>query len=235
MDDDFSFLNDADASGGNENNFFGGDDFFDDSNSNNSNDNNTNNSSNDNSAETLGDNPTPDTDSTGVLDDAQSKKLKKVAVYGIAAAVVIIVFVAIVARIVYNNKSKDSTDEVITHEEIQVQKQSQVQQVPIQTQVSSNSDWKSVDFNSIGKIGGTEKREGIFVVNEFNTYARVLNGEEFQVKTEVTGSISGLAGTYKIEIPFDITPALKSGIKLNVEYNLINSDGNTIVGNIVAK
>ena len=55
---------------------------------------------------------------------------------------------------------------------------------------------------------------------------------EAQVRTEATGSISGLSGVYVIDVPFNLTGVVTVGKKLRVSYDMGNKNNMLVVGNI---
>ena len=166
--------------------------------------------------------------------DEQKAKIKHIALFAIGIALVLIVGVGILARI----KNMQSEPEVNAHNtEIAYEdNRTNVEQTaPIvqnnASNTSSNNGWNAVAYDSAWTM--EESLTGVFTVTSVNTYAKILVGNEAQVKTELTGSISGLGGTYTIELPVELTGVVSRGQQLNISYKIsTSSNGSTIVGDI---
>lgn len=166
--------------------------------------------------------------------DEQKAKIKHIALFAIGIALVLIVGVGILARI----KNMQSEPEVNAHNtEIAYEdNRTNVEQTaPIvqnnASNTSSNNGWNAVAYDSAWTM--EESLTGVFTVTSVNTYAKILVGNEVQVKTELTGSISGLGGTYTIELPVELTGVVSRGQQLNISYKIsTSSNGSTIVGDI---
>lgn len=173
----------------------------------------------------------------GAMDsaDEQKAKIKHIALFAIGIALVLIVGVGILARIknMQSEPKVDSrNDTVITYEE-NIDTTQQTAPV-VQNNTSnavSNNGWNAVTYDSTWTM--EESLTGVFTVTSINTYAKILVGNEVQVKTELTGSISGLGGTYIIELPVELTGVVSRGQQLNISYKIsTSSNGSTIVGDI---
>ena len=166
--------------------------------------------------------------------DEQKAKIKHIALFAIGIALVLIVGVGILARI----KNMQSEHNVNTHNtEIAYEddRTNVEQTAPVvqnnASNTSSNNGWNVVAYDSAWTM--EESLTGVFTVTSVNTYAKILVGNEVQVKTELTGSISGLGGTYTIELPVELTGVVSRGQQLNISYKIsTSSNGSTIVGDI---
>ena len=167
--------------------------------------------------------------------DEQKAKIKHIALFAIGIALVLIVGVGILARI----KNMQSEPEVNAHNteiayednRTNVEETAPVIQNNTSNVVASNNGWNAVAYDSSWTM--EESLTGVFTVTSVNTYAKILVGNEVQVKTELTGSISGLGGTYTIELPVELTGVVSRGQQLNISYKIsTSSNGSTIVGDI---
>lgn len=166
--------------------------------------------------------------------DEQKAKIKHIALFAIGIALVLIVGVGILARI----KNMQSEPKVNAHnDEIAYEdnRTNAEQTAPViqnnASNTSSNNGWSAVAYDSSWTM--EESLTGVFTVTSVNTYAKILVGNEVQVKTELTGSISGLGGTYTVELPVELTGVVSLGQQLNISYKIsTSSNGSTIVGDI---
>lgn len=176
-----------------------------------------------------------DDDSAMDSADEQKAKIKHIALFAIGIALVLIVGVGILARI----KNMQSEQKVNAHNDTEIayedDRTNVEQTAPVvqnnASNTSSNNGWNAVAYDSAWTM--EESLTGVFTVTSVNTYAKILVGNEVQVKTELTGSISGLGGTYTIELPVELTGVVSRGQQLNISYKIsTSSNGSTIVGDI---
>ena len=166
--------------------------------------------------------------------DEQKAKIKHIALFAIGIALVLIVGVGILARI-KNMQSEPKVNEHNTEIAYEDDRTNVEQTAPVvqnnASNTSSNNGWNAVAYDSAWTM--EESLTGVFTVTSVNTYAKILVGNEVQVKTELTGSISGLGGTYTIELPVELTGVVSRGQQLNISYKIsTSSNGSTIVGDI---
>ena len=166
--------------------------------------------------------------------DEQKAKIKHIALFAIGIALVLIVGVGILARIknMQSDTKVNSRNTEIAYEDNRTNVE---QTAPViqnnASNTSSNNGWSAVAYDSAWTM--EESLTGVFTVTSVNTYAKILVGNEVQVKTELTGSISGLGGTYTIELPVELTGVVSRGQQLNISYKIsTSSNGSTIVGDI---
>lgn len=170
--------------------------------------------------------------------DERERSLKKIAIFALIVAAVLIVIVCFITRIASNSKKAEQKTYTTTVVETQSSKQNTqttTTQVNTQTAVqnssgTSGSGWVQVDYTTFGTYD--TEIESILTVTDVATYAKTLNNGEFQLRTEATGNIAGLTGTYTVDVPFNLTGAVKLGTQLNVVYNIGEQKGSKIVSNI---
>ena len=160
-------------------------------------------------------------------------KKRTLIIGGIGLGIILIVF--IIAGFIKANKDKPPKDETVyeTNTVVNVSPaDSQVKTVEnpvqqsIQQQVQYNDGWtviepdKSIDLDS--------EVSGVFTVTKIKHMAR-SNGVETEVKTVASGSISGLTGTYDLELPYSLARFLTVGNTLKLKYKIGQINGSSII------
>lgn len=156
-------------------------------------------------------------------------KKRTLIIGGIGLGIILIVF--IIAGFIKANKDKPPKDETVyeTNTVVNVSPaDSQVKTVenPVQQQVQYNDGWtviepdKSIDLDS--------EVSGVFTVTKIKHMAR-SNGVETEVKTVASGSISGLTGTYDLELPYSLARFLTVGNTLKLKYKIGQINGSSII------
>ena len=100
---------------------------------------------------------------------------------------------------------------------------------PVQTNYVDKSGWQEVDHE---EISFSDYIDGDFTVTSIKSFARSSKLGEMELKTEVTGSISGLSGTYEIDVPYTIGGGLKIGNTFSIKYKIGNIGDNTFISDI---
>lgn len=180
-----------------------------------------------------------------------TRNSKKTAIIAIGVGVGIIVVVFILASILLKDKDEDKPTGTVTHNVISVdpnstnanvntangndvmgegQKRTQTQVV---TQSSNNTDWVRLDDTS-GISFNTDYIPAVFVVTGVEHYALKAdpNGN-LEIKTELTGSISGYSGTYKLTVPYSKGCKLSNGMSFDVQVEIGSYKGKSVIGDII--
>lgn len=181
---------------------------------------------------------------SNIIDESQAveeknNQITQVAIYGIIIAVVVIIAVCLVARL--RNKALENTGSNKAGYEEQYTNTKPAKQDNANSssgQTSSGqasggqvaSSWSKITYDSSWKF--SDPVEGTMTVTAVDTYAKILSNGEVQIRTEVTGSIAGLLGTYSMEIPSEVTSVVTVASMLNVTYQIAESGNNRIVTNI---
>ena len=96
---------------------------------------------------------------------------------------------------------------------------------------NKSSEWKAfakdeIEFNS-------EKVSCSFTITGIEHQVRVVsNVSELQVRTILTGNLSGFTGSYQIEVPYSKGCLLSIGKMFNVEVEVGSKDDFTVIGTI---
>lgn len=168
--------------------------------------------------------------------DERQRSLKKIAFFALGLAAVLIIIVCIIARIVSNSKAAESSandrQDYTRQETVSNRENVNKNNTPVSnnTAVSNHNDWILIDASTFGTID--TNIESIFTVTDVRTYAKTLNNGEFQVRTEATGNIAGLTGTYVLDIPFNVTGVVELGQQLAIVYSIGEKGDSKIIGDI---
>lgn len=98
---------------------------------------------------------------------------------------------------------------------------------------SENSDgW--IKFTSTDGLTFEDSAESSFTITNIEYFAKVVNSQNDKiVKCVLKGNISGLVGTYEIEIPYSESLNLSIGNILNVRYTYHVANNIVILGEII--
>lgn len=101
-----------------------------------------------------------------------------------------------------------------------------------QPSTNSYSDgWISIDKTEIDF--SEEYVSAKFLITGIEHVARVVDeGNNLEVKTILTGSISGYTGTYKLDIPYYLGCQLVTEKSFDVQVQVGKFNGKTVIGNI---
>lgn len=101
-----------------------------------------------------------------------------------------------------------------------------------QPSTNSYSDgWISIDKTEIDF--SEEYVSAKFLITGIEHVARVVDeGNNLEIKTILTGSISGYTGTYKLDIPYYLGCQLVTEKSFDVQVQVGKFNGKTVIGNI---
>ena len=160
-------------------------------------------------------------------------KKRRLIIGGIGLAIVVVVFT--IAGLVKASREKGG-EVVYENETIAVNpSDSQVKTVetpvqqPIQQQVQYNDGWTTIDADK--NVDLSSEVSGVFTVTSVKHMAR-SNGNETEVKTIASGSISGLTGKYELELPYSLARFLTVGNTLKLKYKIGQINGNSIISDL---
>lgn len=193
---------------------------------------------------------TPD---NGVEHD--KKGLKRTSLFLIGIALAILLFVSMILNVVsHAKKAKQSNNvQIQTYASTQAvetsavsttanevvdlggKKETTASETKQETVAVSNDpkdDWIEVGLSSSDVDFGAPI-EGVFTITDIKLYARLTGAvNDKQVRSVAMGSISGLPGTYKIELPVDKALKLSIGTSFKIDYQLKSVNGYKLVGEI---
>lgn len=178
--------------------------------------------------------------------------IKKQAIIAIVVGVVGVIAVLLIAGAV-NNKKQHTVDEQQQVQQVQEVQDSNSNVDNIMnnseqanSNTASNSNETTVVLNSVDdgdkwiEITNSEAvtfneeySENVFTITSIKHLARTVDtNNNLVVKTKLQGSLSGLPGTYEIDIPYDKGVQLAVGDSFTVKVQLGTYNGKTVVGEI---
>lgn len=169
-------------------------------------------------------------------------------IIGVVALILVIIIASLVGKKIHNkNKQKEPIEEPVRVEETQPVKNNDVDankvmqsgrtepkdnnKVVVNTK-DNNFTWSEIT-DSENVVFTDEMVEMQFTITDIQHLARVVdtNGN-LVVKTKLLGSISGLSGTYELDIPYDKGIKLVVGKSFTIRVQLGTFSDKTVVGNI---
>lgn len=188
---------------------------------------------------------------TQLTSEVPSSDLKKsaiiVAIIGVVLILVIIIVGAAISKkkanianeqehvtIVDDNSNSQqrtdiNVDNIISSGDTQGSQESQSQQ---NTQVTNNKDtaWTELSGNEDIQVFD-EYKDFTFTITDIKHYARLADNT-LVVKTELMGSISGMSGTFTVDIPYNKGKQLSIGNEFSVQVLLGSFNGKNVVMDI---
>lgn len=169
----------------------------------------------------------------------------KIAIIAVILGFILILIVAIIVRF-----SSKSTKEGVNNKDVRITnikesetEQSNLMQQNINTkndsiQGSTNTDgnvntiveynsW--IEFNSSKSLNFNNIKDSDFTVTEINNFVKLTNENTSVIKSVISGNISGLSGTYEIELPYYKASKLNINDIINITYTYAQDENNKII------
>lgn len=102
-------------------------------------------------------------------------------------------------------------------------------EAPVRRVSLTDGGWDEIE---ISELAFSNVINGDFTVTSIKAYVKDSKTGEKTVKAVVTGGISGLSGTYELEIPYSKAEKLAVGDSFSVKYRIAKLNDYTIVGDI---
>lgn len=164
--------------------------------------------------------------------DVVDSNIKKSTIIAITIAIIIIILAIVGYNIGNSWLSRRGNNAQETTNEQQVEEVQVIEQV--QT-VNNSSNTGSTEWTEIGDseqvLFAGERVESMFTVTKIRHLARVTSGE-IEIKTELTGTLSGYTGTYKLYVPYDKGTSINVGNSFKVSLLVGEYGENTVIGDI---
>lgn len=170
------------------------------------------------------------------MEAAKVKDLKKTAIMSVGIGIAVLLFAFVGIRVVkrVKNSPKFTVTQTSTYENNNVGNSVASQKVEnsISNNLSSSaSAWQEVNLSGVD-LGDTWI-ESNFTITELKHYAMVTSSQnDKQVKSIAKGNISGLVGTYEMEIPTYMALKLSVGNSFKIKYQLKEQNGYKLIGDI---
>lgn len=150
-------------------------------------------------------------------------KIIKTAISAIGAGLLIVIIAFSINRVGSNKGNKRSN--------VTTKKQVEKSVSNVNTVSQKKNDW--VQFRADDVIEFETTITSSFTITEIKHYALVTNSSnDKQLKSVLTGNISGLVGTYEIEVPFEKAQKLDVGTVFEVSYKMKKLNGYSVISSI---
>lgn len=136
---------------------------------------------------------------------------------------------ASVKTAVETETSTRSEKESRREEEKQETKAESSTEAPVRRVSLTDGGWDEIELS---ELAFSNVINGDFTVTSIKAYVKDSKTGEKTVKAVVTGGISGLSGTYELEIPYSKAEKLSVGDSFSVKYRIAKLNDYTIVGDI---
>ena len=136
---------------------------------------------------------------------------------------------ASVKTAVETEASTRSEKESRREEEKQETKAESSTEAPVRRVSLTDGGWDEIELS---ELAFSSVINGDFTVTSIKAYVKDSKTGEKTVKAVVTGGISGLSGTYELEIPYSQAEKLAVGDSFSVKYRIAKLNDYTIVGDI---
>lgn len=136
---------------------------------------------------------------------------------------------ASVKTVAETEASKRVEKESRKEEEKQETKAESSTEAPVRRVSLTDGGWDEIELS---ELAFSNVINGDFTVTSIKAYVKDSKTGEKTVKAVVTGGISGLSGTYELEIPYSKAEKLAVGDSFSVKYRIAKLNDYTIVGDV---
>lgn len=158
-------------------------------------------------------------------DNITHKSIAKFAIIGgIVILAVALLFIGV------TNKKKASNKQVSTPKQQQVESNNNDKTVE-SNEVLRTDNWVELTEAEAVEFNGTV--ESTLTVTSIKYYASQKSDGSIEVKSTVTGNISGLIGTYTMDISYSKGLRVRLGNQLKVKYSIASMNNKTVIDNLV--
>lgn len=190
----------------------------------------------------------PDSLGTGGGNDFdEDGKKKRAFILGVVGVIIILgglLIAGVITRISKSSGKRETASvktAVETETSTRVEKESRKEEEKQETKAESSTEapvrrvsltdggWDEIELS---ELAFSNVINGDFTVTSIKAYVKDSKTGEKTVKAVVTGGISGLSGTYELEIPYSKAEKLAVGGSFSVKYRIAKLNDYTIVGDI---
>lgn len=190
----------------------------------------------------------PDSLGTGGGNDFdEDGKKKRAFILGVVGVIIILgglMIAGVITRISKGSGKRETASvktAVETEASMRVEKESRKEEEKQDTKAESSTEasvrrvsltdggWDEIELS---ELAFSNVINGDFTVTSIKAYVKDSKTGEKTVKAVVTGGISGLSGTYELEIPYSKAEKLAVGDSFSVKYRIAKLNDYTIVGDI---
>lgn len=176
--------------------------------------------------------------SGGDNDFDEDGKKKRAFILGVVGVIIILggLMIAGVITRISKGSGKRETEastrvekESRKEEEKQETKAESSTEAPVRRVSLTDGGWDEIELS---ELAFSNVINGDFTVTSIKAYVKDSKTGEKTVKAVVAGGISGLSGTYELEIPYSKAEKLAVGDSFSVKYRIAKLNDYTIVGDI---
>lgn len=185
--------------------------------------------------------------SGGDNDFDEDGKKKRAFILGVVGVIIILgglMIAGVITRISKSSGKRETASvktAVETEATTRVEKESRKEEEKQETKAESSTEapvrrvsltdggWDEIELS---ELAFSNVINGDFTVTSIKAYVKDSKTGEKTVKAVVTGGISGLSGTYELEIPYSKAEKLAVGDSFSVKYRIAKLNDYTIVGDI---
>ena len=185
--------------------------------------------------------------SGGDNDFDEDGKRKRAFILGVVGVIIILgglMIAGVITRISKGSGKRETASvktAVETEASTRVEKESRKEEEKQETKAESSTEapvrrvsltdggWDEIELS---ELAFSNVINGDFTVTSIKAYVKDSKTGEKTVKAVVTGGISGLSGTYELEIPYSKAEKLAVGDSFSVKYRIAKLNDYTIVGDI---
>ena len=185
--------------------------------------------------------------SGGDNDFDEDGKKKRAFILGVVGVIIILgglMIAGVITRISKGSGKRETASvktAVETEASTRVEKESRKEEEKQETKAESSTEapvrrvsltdggWDEIELS---ELAFSNVINGDFTVTSIKAYVKDSKTGEKTVKAVVTGGISGLSGTYELEIPYSKAEKLAVGDSFSVKYRIAKLNDYTIVGDI---
>lgn len=184
------------------------------------------------------------------------KSVVKTSLVAIACGILLIVVVATVVGLFRkaSNMNKDAEQQIddtqqdtnnqqedVEHQEVENQQNEQNtsnvtydNNTYVIDERNTNSDWVELGESDINVTVNDNLIDSNFTVMDKKYYAKIAeNTDVIEIKTVLTGAISGMSGTYEIEVPYSLGKDVDIGMNFDIHMSLgETSTGEKVINEI---
>lgn len=190
----------------------------------------------------------PDSLGTGGGNDFdEDGKKKRAFILGVVGVIIILgglMIAGVITRISKSSGKRETASvktAVETETSTRVEKESRREEEKQETKAESSTEapvrrvsltdggWDEIELS---ELAFSNVINGDFTVTSIKAYVKDSKTGEKTVKAVVTGGISGLSGTYELEIPYSKAEKLSVGDSFSVKYRIAKLNDYTIMGDI---
>lgn len=151
--------------------------------------------------------------------------------FGVLLVVLILARVLITYKKAQNNVGKQPSTTVSTEYKYKDEENNEKMpetSAPVVKSYTGEEGWVQITKDT--SISEGIVSDGVFTVTDVVHYAKLANAKnDKQLKSIVSGNISGLVGTFEFEVPFSKAKKLSDGMSFSIKYSISENNGYKVI------